>query len=108
VFLDAGHLNYIPLHDPVNQVVHAEDGTAVHSVMIGGRMVVENRRLTTIDPASLGTRAQSAIERLRTSNAATRQLSERLSGAVGQFCSAMAAAPYTVEQHVAGPRNAAG
>ena len=100
VLLDLAHLNYIPLHDAVNQVVHAEDGTAVHGVMIGGRMVVENRRLTTIDPATLVTRAQSAIDRLRTSNAQTRQLSERLSEAVGKFCSAMAATPYTVEQHV--------
>jgi hypothetical protein len=28
-----------------NQLVHAEDGTAVASVMIGGRLGVDNRRL---------------------------------------------------------------
>jgi 5-methylthioadenosine/S-adenosylhomocysteine deaminase len=100
VFLDLTHLNYVPLHDAINQIVHAEDGTAVESVMIGGRFVVERRRLTTVDPAKLATRAQSAIERLRAANAPTRELCERLSEAVGKFCSALAASPYTVEQHV--------
>ena len=30
----------IPLIDITNSLVHAEDGGAVHSVMVGGRMVV--------------------------------------------------------------------
>ena len=51
VFLDLHHINWIPINDPVNQIVHTEDGTAVHSVMIGGRMVVENRKLLTVDLA---------------------------------------------------------
>ena len=41
VFLDLHHVNWIPFNDPTNQIVHTEDGCAVHSVMIGGRMVVE-------------------------------------------------------------------
>ncbi len=51
VFLDLHHINWIPINDPVNQIVHTEDGSAVHSVMIGGRMVVENRKLLTVDLA---------------------------------------------------------
>src|SRR3954466_2256341 len=50
VFLDLHHINWIPINDPVNQIVHTEDGSGVHSVMIGGRMVVENRKLL---PAAL-------------------------------------------------------
>ena len=45
VMLDLDHPNWLPLNDPVNQLVHSEDGTAVDSVMIGGRMVVDNRRV---------------------------------------------------------------
>ncbi|NIR61041.1 MAG: amidohydrolase family protein, partial [Gammaproteobacteria bacterium] len=37
VFLDLGHLNFVPLNDPANQIVNGEDGGAVDSVMIGGR-----------------------------------------------------------------------
>src|SRR6185369_1158539 len=36
VFLDRFNLNYVPLNNAVNQVVNAEDGTGVESVMIGG------------------------------------------------------------------------
>ena len=40
VFLDLQHVNWMPFNDPTNQIVHTEDGTGVHSVMIGGRMIV--------------------------------------------------------------------
>src|SRR5487761_860216 len=35
VMLDLDHPNWLPLNDPVNQLVHSEDGGAVASVMIG-------------------------------------------------------------------------
>src|SRR5262249_58549221 len=38
VFLDLGHVNWIPFNDPTNQLVHTEDGGAVRHVMIGGPM----------------------------------------------------------------------
>src|SRR2546428_12964798 len=44
VFLDLGHVNWIPLNDPTNQLVHTEDGGAVTHVMIGGRMARRERR----------------------------------------------------------------
>ena len=53
VMLDLDHPNWLPFNDPVNQLVHTEDGTAVASVMIGGRLVVDNRRLTTVDLARM-------------------------------------------------------
>ena len=34
VLLDLDHPNWLPLNDPVNQLVHCEDGTAVDIVMI--------------------------------------------------------------------------
>src|SRR5205807_7588687 len=33
VMLDFDHTNWLPFNDPVNQLVHTEDGTAVASVM---------------------------------------------------------------------------
>jgi cytosine/adenosine deaminase-related metal-dependent hydrolase len=40
VMLDLDHPNWLPFNDPVNLLVHTEDGTAVISVMIGGRLAV--------------------------------------------------------------------
>src|SRR5438128_2503394 len=57
VLLDLDHPNWMPFNDPVNQLVHCEDGTAVDSVMVGGRLVVEHRRILTVDLARLRDRA---------------------------------------------------
>ncbi len=37
VFLDIGHINYVPLRNPLRQMVLAENGAAILSVMIDGR-----------------------------------------------------------------------
>ena len=58
VFLDLADIAYVPLNSAVRQVVFAEAGRGVRSVMIGGEMVLEDGRLTTIDEAAL--RAEAA------------------------------------------------
>jgi guanine deaminase len=99
VMLDLDHPNWLPLNNPVNQLVHAEDGTAVDSVMIGGRMVVENRRVLTVDMARLRERAEAARDRLAGLNADNRRLYEALEPVVGSYCPGIAAAPYHVHRY---------
>jgi guanine deaminase len=100
VFLDLGHPNWIPLNDPTNQLVHAEDGGAVTRVMIGGRMIVEHRRVTTVDVAALARDAEAARRRLAEANAPARALYERLAPIVGRFCPGLAHVPYHVSRYV--------
>ena len=99
VFLDLGQINYVPLNDPVNQIVHGEDGTGVESVMIGGRMVLEGRRMVTVDEAKLARDAQAAAERLAAVNADARALAERLEGPVGRYAVALSREDYHIERH---------
>jgi guanine deaminase len=99
VLLDLDHPNWLPLNDPVNQLVHCEDGTAVDSVMIGGRMVVENRRPVGVDMARLGARAAAARERLAAANADNRLLYAALEPVVGSFCPGLARMPYHVHRY---------
>ncbi|MGE0716564.1 MAG: amidohydrolase family protein [Alphaproteobacteria bacterium] len=98
VFLDTGHVNWLPLNDAVNQIVHTEDGTGVHSVMVGGRMVVENRRLTTIDLGDVAKRIEAARARLEKTNRPNKALYERLAKVVGKFCPGLARAPYHIDR----------
>jgi len=98
VFLDAGHVNYVPLNDPVNQVVHAEDGTAVRRVMVGGRVVVENGRVITVDMTRARAMAEAAVERLRAATAPARRAAESLEPALIGACRALAARPYSTER----------
>src|SRR5712692_4253375 len=99
VLLDLDHPNWLPFNDPVNQLVHCEDGTAVDSVMIGGRMVVENRRVLTVDLAKLGDRAAAARDRLAAVNADNRRLYQALEPVVGSYCPGLARAPYHVHRY---------
>ena len=100
VFVDLGHVNWIPFNDPINQLVHTEDGGAVIHVMIGGRMVVRDRRLTTIDVAALARDAENARERLARLNAPGKALYERLADVVGRFCPGLAHTPYHITRYV--------
>jgi len=78
VLLDLDHPNWMPLNDPVNQLVHCEDGTAVDSVMIGGRLVVEGRKPVGVDLGKLRERAEAARERLTAANADNHRLYQAL------------------------------
>ena len=90
----------MPLNDAVNQLVHTEHATSVDSVMISGRMVVENRRLLTLDLAKLTREAAVARERLARLNQPNRQLFEQLAPVIGSFCPALARNPYHVHRYV--------
>ena len=88
----------MPLNDVLNQLVFCEDGTGVHSVMIGGKMVLEAGRYTTIDFPRIAAQAESAVERLREANRGTREFAEQLAPYVGQYCGGLAATPYHVHR----------
>jgi len=103
VLLDLDHPNWLPLNNPVNQLVHSEDGNAVHSVMIAGRMVVENRRVLTVDMERLRDRVEAARERLAAANADNRRLYDALEPIVGSYCPGLARTPYHVHRYGARP-----
>jgi 5-methylthioadenosine/S-adenosylhomocysteine deaminase len=90
VFLDLGHVNYVPLNNLMNQLVHIEDSTAVRRVMVGGTVVVENGRVLGVDVTGIARRAAAAAERLRAANQATRATAERLAPFVSRFCHGLA------------------
>ncbi len=99
VMLDLDHPNWLPLNDPVNQLVHTEDGSAVASVMVGGRMIVDNRRMVTVDLPRLVQRVEAARERLAAANADNRRLYEALEPVVGSHCPGMARLPYHINRY---------
>lgn len=98
VFLDLSHLNWIPCNDPTNQLVHTEDGSAVHSVMVGGKMVVANRQPVGVDLSALAKKAEATRERLAALNASNKALFERLQGLVNSFCPGLAKTPYHIDR----------
>jgi guanine deaminase len=99
VFLDLHHINWIPINDPVNQIVHTEDGSGVHSVMVGGRMVVENRKLLTVDLPKLAEQAAASQARRAAPMGDAKKLYQRLEKVVGAFCPGLAKAPLHIHRY---------
>ena len=99
VFLDLKSLNWIPLNDPLLQVIHVEDGTGVDSVMIGGRMVVEQRRPTNVDLDAMAAEAARLQPRFADLLEQNQGILAQVEQVAGQFCGALAAEPYHVDRH---------
>src|SRR5271165_1934497 len=51
--LDLSDPSYLPLNDAVRQIVYCESGRSVHSVIVDGEVVVEDRRIKTVDHGTL-------------------------------------------------------
>lgn len=51
--IDATDVSYVPLNSVARQVVFTEGGRGVHSVIVDGEVVVDNRKITRIDEAAL-------------------------------------------------------
>lgn len=99
VFLDLGAINWIPLVNPINQVVLVEDGTSVDSVMVGGKFAVRHRKLVNVDLADLKRKAEAAKENLLEHTKERRGLFEKALPIVNSFCPAVAHEHYHVERY---------
>ena len=98
VFLDLHTVNWIPCNDPTNQIVHTEDGSGVHSVMVGGRMVVENHKLLTVDVAALAGKVEKVRERHAAGRKMSKSLFDKLEKVVGTFCPGLAQQPLHIDR----------
>jgi len=64
--IDLGQLETQPLYNPVSQIVYAADRRQVTHVWISGKVVLQDRRLTTLDEDKLLHNAHAWHERLST------------------------------------------
>lgn len=101
VFLDLGHINYVPLRDALLQMVNGESGTAVDAVMVGGRFLLRGGKLLTVDEATMRRNAEAARERLDDANANALATARTMENWVGEFCIAHARESGLPHCHVA-------
>jgi guanine deaminase len=79
-------------------LVHTEDGSAVRSVLVGGRRVVEDGRVAGVDMAALARRVEDARARLEGATLPNKQLFERVEQVVNSFCPGLAKMPYHIDR----------
>jgi 5-methylthioadenosine/S-adenosylhomocysteine deaminase len=98
VFLDLGSINFIPLNNPVHQIVNCEDSTSVDSVMIDGKLVLKNREFTGFRFDELRGKVEAAIKRLDETTLEEKALAEKLEPIVGSFCIGLQKTPHAVQR----------
>ena len=68
--------------------------------MVGGRFVLRDGKLLTVDEAEMRREAEAARERLDTANAGALQTARTMEDWVGEFCIAHARTPGLPHRHV--------
>lgn len=100
VFLDLGHIDFLPLNDPLNQVVNCAGAATITDVMASGKIAVRDRKLVSAVFAGLPERVRQARARLEADSAGLRALSSRLEPHVVAFAQSLAGEPLSVERYL--------
>ena len=77
VLLERSALAFVPLNDPVRQVVYGETGSAVRTVIVDGRVVVDEGRLVDDDVPALRAEAEEMAAAFLADHAGVRERVER-------------------------------
>ncbi|PTM93572.1 cytosine/adenosine deaminase-related metal-dependent hydrolase [Mycoplana dimorpha] len=101
VFIDLNSTNWMPLNDPANQLVLAEDGTGPKHVIVNGAFVVKDRRHRSCNLEDLSVRVEAARERLMELTLPARNVGAALEKIVGDFCIGLARRHYHIERYAA-------
>ena len=99
VFLDLNSINWLPVTNPLNQLVCTEDASSVRDVMVDGRFIVKDRQLLTVDLRTLARQAAAARERLDRDASDARALFDRLEPFLASFCPGLAARPHRLHRY---------
>ena len=59
---------WIPFNDPVQQLVHAENGSSVDTVLVDGRIVIEGKRAVLFDGEAIKDEARAMLGTIRARN----------------------------------------
>jgi 5-methylthioadenosine/S-adenosylhomocysteine deaminase len=98
VFLDLGHINYVPFNNPVNQLVHTEDAGAVASVMVAGQWLLKDGKFVTIDYQRLRLQVAAAVGRLAAGATELKATVDGLAKYVAGFCLGSHQRPYHINR----------
>lgn len=104
VFLKLDAPNFVPFRNPLIQTVFGESGAAIDKVMIGGRLVLADGKILTLDEAKLRRLAEEAASRIDATNGPVKSAAAEMSKFVGTFCLAHGSAPCPVHRRLADAR----
>jgi len=65
VLFDLADPAFVPLNDAARQLVYAETGRGVETVIVNGRVILDKRRVTTLNEPKLRDAVGEAMEKFR-------------------------------------------
>lgn len=98
VLLDLYESGFVPLNDALNQMVFSESGSAVRTVLIDGRVVLDEGRPVGVDYERLVEQANETAEALRARTRAVRGQLDALEPLVASFCIGLARSPHHIDR----------
>ena len=101
ILLKSNSIFLRPMNNVLNSLVYAESGADVEAVLVGGRVVVEQGRVTTVDEEALRDRAQVALEESLSRNTKLWAMAERMTPFVRAACRACASLPHPINRYAA-------
>ena len=78
VLYDLNSHPFVPLNDPILQLVYSENGQSVDTVLVNGRVIMENKRILTVDEQAILEEAQAIGLSLQPEHEKARQFAEPL------------------------------
>jgi 5-methylthioadenosine/S-adenosylhomocysteine deaminase len=96
-FLDLRHIDFVPLTDPINQIVTCADSACITDVMANGRFVMQAGRIASIK-MDLRKRIHAVVDRLQISLVDAKALAARLEPHVVAFAESLLGEPLGIER----------
>jgi hypothetical protein len=97
---DLNHVDFIPLTDPINQLVTSADSATVTDVMVGGAFKVRDRKVVSVEVSDLRGRVQDSVARLAGTTSEARAMAGRLEPHVVAFAEKMSQTPLSIERYI--------
>jgi cytosine/adenosine deaminase-related metal-dependent hydrolase len=64
IVIDMRSADWIPVHNPIQNLIYSASGSSVRTVIVDGRIVMEDRELKTVDEAKILAQCQQSSEAL--------------------------------------------
>ncbi|MGB9301622.1 MAG: amidohydrolase family protein, partial [Anaerolineae bacterium] len=98
VLLDTSTLLFTPFNDAFRHLAYTENGSSVHTVIVDGRVVVEDGRILTVDEGSIREEAREAWARMYRELPRLREETEPLVREFQQYQQEMIGKPFYLDR----------
>lgn len=92
-----------PMSDVLNSMVYVEPGTSASTVIVDGRVVLDDGKIVGVDEATLRDRAQEILDRTRDARRGEWELAEAMAPYIEAACRTVMSRPFPVYRFLGEP-----